>query len=64
MSDFCSTFAPQKFKTTKLTIMEAVLSKPVMQYAGTISEEKWDSLHTIDELDASLKRIIHNHFHG
>ena len=44
--------------------MEAVLSKPVMQYAGTISEEKWDSLHTIDELDASLKRIIHNHFHG
>ena len=39
--------------------MEAVLKQPVMQYAGTISEEKWDSLHTIDELDASLKHIIH-----
>ena len=44
--------------------MEAALRQPVAQYAGTISEEKWDSLHTIDELDASLKRIIHNHFHG
>lgn len=39
--------------------MEAALRQPVMQYAGTISDEKWDSLHTIDELDASLKRIIH-----
>ena len=27
MSDFCSTFAPQKFKTTKLTIMEAALQQ-------------------------------------
>ena len=42
--------------------MEAALRQPVMQYAGTISEEKWNSLHTIDELDASLKSIIHNHF--
>ena len=39
--------------------MEATLKQPVMQYAGTISNEKWDSLHTVDELDASLKRIIH-----
>ena len=37
--------------------MEAALRQPVTQYAGTISEEKWDSLHTVDELDASLKRI-------
>lgn len=44
--------------------MEAALRQPVMQYAGTISDEKWDSLHTIDELDASLKCIIHKHFHG
>jgi len=44
--------------------MEAALRQPVMQYAGTISDEKWDSLHTIEELDASLKRIINNHFHG
>ena len=43
--------------------METALRQPVMHYAGTISEEKWDSMHTIDELDASLKRIIHNHFH-
>ena len=44
--------------------MEAALRQPVMQRTGTISEEKWNSLHTIDELDASLKHIIHNHFHG
>ena len=44
--------------------MEAALRQPVMQYAETISEEKWDSLHTVDELDSELKRIIHNHFHG
>ena len=44
--------------------MEAALRQPVMQHAGTISEEKWNSLHTIDELDESLKHIIHNHFHG
>ena len=29
--------------------MEAMLRQPVLQ--GTISEEKWESLHTIDELD-------------
>jgi len=28
----------------------------------TISEEKWNSLHTVDELDTALKRITHNHF--
>ena len=54
MSEFCRTFAAAKVKTTKLTSMEAALRQPVMQYAGTISEEKWDSMHTIDELDASF----------
>ena len=44
--------------------MEAAVRQPVMQYAGTISQEKWDNLHTIDELDTTLKSIIHNHFHG
>ena len=39
--------------------MEAAVRQPAMPYAGTISEEKWDSLHTIDELDASLKSIIY-----
>jgi len=39
--------------------MEAILKQPVVQYAGTISEKKWDGMHTIDELDASLKRSIH-----
>jgi len=43
--------------------MEAALRQPVMQQAGTISEDKWDSLHSIEELDTTLKRIIHNHFH-
>lgn len=44
--------------------MEATLKQPIMPNAGTISEEKWNSLHTIEELDVTLKRIIHNHFHG
>ena len=35
--------------------MEAVLEKQV----GTISMEQWDNLHTIEELDSSLKAIIH-----
>ena len=52
------------FRKLIIMHMEAALRQSVMQYGGTISEEKWDSLHTVDELDASLKRIIHNHFHG
>ena len=40
--------------------MEAALAQPITQ-VGTISEEKWNSLHTVDELDKSLKTIIHNH---
>ena len=44
--------------------MEAALKQPITHYAGTLSEEKWDSLHTIEELDTSLKSIILNHFHG
>ena len=43
-------------------IMDAALRQPVTQYVRTISNEKWDSLHTIDDLDTALKRIIHNHF--
>lgn len=31
---------------------------------GTISKEKWESLHTIDELDTTLKAVINKHFHG
>ena len=47
--------------TTKLTIMEAALKQPMSQGGyGTISEDKWNSLHTVDELDATLKEIIHN----
>ena len=44
-------------------IMEAALRQPVMQ-TGTISEEKWNGLHSVEELDTALKTIIHNHFHG
>ena len=43
--------------------MEAALRQPVMQ-TGTISEEKWNGLHSVEELDTALKTIIHNHFHG
>ena len=59
MSEFCRTFAVAKVKTTKLTSMEAALRQPVLQYAGTISEEQWDRMHTIEELAASLKSIIY-----
>jgi hypothetical protein len=41
--------------------MQTTFEQPVMQTTGTISMEKWDNLHTIDELDASLKAIIHKH---
>ena len=41
--------------------MEAALRQPVMQ-TGTISEEKWNGLHSVEELDKALKTIIHNHF--
>ena len=67
MSEKSSNFAPQNCKKQqKLTNMEAAARQnPVMcGYAGTISEEKWDSLHTIDELDSALKAVIHKHFHG
>lgn len=42
--------------------MEAVVQEPITKI-GTISEEKWNSLHTLEELDATLKTIIHKHFH-
>ena len=45
--------------------MEAALKQPMSQGCfGTISEEKWNSMHTVDDLDATLKEIIHNHFHA
>lgn len=43
--------------------MEAVVQEPITKI-GTISEEKWNSLHTLEELDATLKTIIHKHFHN
>lgn len=42
--------------------METALRQPVLQ--ETISEEKWESLHTIEELDSALKNVIHKHFQG
>ena len=67
MSEKSCTFATSKVnEQQKLTNMEAtVRQSPVAcGYAGTISEEKWDNLHTIDELDSALKAVIHKHFHG
>ena len=43
--------------------METALRQPMTQ-AGTISDEKWNGLHTVEELDTALKTIIHNHFHA
>ena len=59
ISKICCTFAASKVKRKEIT-MEAVLEKQV----GTISMEQWDNLHTIEELDSSLKAIIHKHFHA
>lgn len=42
--------------------MEATLQQPVLQQTGTISDEKWNSLRTIDELDSALQTVIHKHF--
>ncbi len=60
MSFFFCTFAAQKFKSTQF--MEATLQQPVLQQTGTISDEKWNSLRTIDELDSALQTVIHKHF--
>ena len=57
---FCSA---KVFEHQKFTNMEAALRQPVVQ-SESISEEKWNSLHTVDELDTALKTIIHNHFHA
>ena len=63
MSEKSSNFAPQNCKKKiKLTNMEAALRQPDPQ--GTISGEKWESLHTIEELDSALKNVIHKHFQG
>jgi hypothetical protein len=63
MSEKSSNFALQNCKKTiKLTNMETALRQPVLQ--GTISEEKWESLHSIEELDSALKNVIHKHFQG
>lgn len=45
------------------TTMDAVLQEPITQ-VGTISEEKWNSLHTLEELDTALNTIIYKHFHA
>jgi len=49
--------------------MDTALRQPAVQpimegYKPTISDEKWNSLHTIEELDSTLKTIIHKHFHA
>ena len=44
--------------------MEATLQQLVMQQTGTISDEKWNSLRTIDELDSALQAVIQKHFHA
>ena len=57
---FCI-FAPER-----KNLMTDMMNDTVMlaERQTTISSRKWNSLHTIDELDATLKSIIHYHFHG
>ena len=52
MSDFCSTFAPQKFKTTKLTIMEAALQQ---NYQAP-------KYHSLDEFADKLAKKLGQHY--
>lgn len=44
--------------------MATTAQLPITQQTGTISKEQWDGLHTVEELDATLKNIIHQHFHA
>ena len=44
--------------------MQAALKSVLQPQMATISDEKWNSLHTIEELDSALKAIIHRHFHA
>ncbi len=46
------------------SVMQATMEQPVMQATGTVSMEQWENLHSVEELDASLKAIIHKHFHA
>ena len=48
----------------KNTTMQAALKSVLQPQMATISDEKWNSLHTIEELDSALKAIIHRHFHA
>ena len=43
--------------------MEATQQSTALGYTDTISKERWNSLHSIEELDEALKSIIHRHFH-
>ena len=48
-------------KSLILRNMDAPVRQSGVQ-VGTISDEKWNSLHTVEELDIALKTIIHNRF--
>ena len=44
--------------------MATTAQLPITQQTGTISKEQWDGLHTVEELDAALKTIIHQYFYA
>ena len=66
------TFAAQNCKNNKKCTIMAVLEREAIYtnmpvVAGivgkrTISDKKWNSLHTIEELDAALETIIEKSF--
>ena len=42
--------------------MIATATRPV-NAMPTISEEQWNNMYSLQELDDALKAVIHNHFH-
>jgi len=58
---FLKAMGPMIYESQK--VEKVLLYIRSMQQETTISEEKWNSLRTIDELDAHLENRIREHYH-
>jgi len=58
---FLTAMGPMIYESQKME--KVLLYIHSMQHDATISEEKWNGLHTIDELDAHLESRIREHYH-
>jgi len=58
---FLKAMGPMIYESQKME--KVLLYIHSMQQEATISNETWNSLHTIDELDAHLESRIREHYH-